>query len=183
MRPRCAHRNPLHSGSSGSRTRSRCRGSALGFQPGCLTIRPASSIVIPGRKLLNWMSDPSAPSIQVPRWIPRSPPRRGTELTTSIRLRPANRRSSKVLATARDCADPRAYLRGLSPEPAALDPFWLAPFAIPLVFPPLNVSFICRVKGYKAGVKNAYFESQGTAHEWLTWRRDLENFAPRLFRN
>ena len=33
----------------------------------------------------------------------------------------------------------------------------------------------------KAGVKNAYFESQGTAHEWLTWRRDLADFAPRLF--
>lgn len=33
----------------------------------------------------------------------------------------------------------------------------------------------------KAGVKNVYFESQGTAHEWLTWRRDLSEFAPRLF--
>jgi enterochelin esterase-like enzyme len=34
----------------------------------------------------------------------------------------------------------------------------------------------------KAGVRNEYFESQGTAHEWLTWRRDLNVFAPRLFR-
>lgn len=34
----------------------------------------------------------------------------------------------------------------------------------------------------KAGVKNAYYESPGTAHEWLTWRRDLNDFAPRLFR-
>jgi enterochelin esterase-like enzyme len=34
----------------------------------------------------------------------------------------------------------------------------------------------------KAGVKNVYFESQGTAHEWLTWRRCLNDFAPRLFR-
>ncbi|SPE18525.1 putative esterase [Candidatus Sulfotelmatomonas gaucii] len=34
----------------------------------------------------------------------------------------------------------------------------------------------------KAGVMNTYFESQGTAHEWLTWRRDLNDFAPRLFR-
>ena len=25
----------------------------------------------------------------------------------------------------------------------------------------------------KAGVHNVYFESPGTAHEWLTWRRDL----------
>jgi enterochelin esterase-like enzyme len=33
----------------------------------------------------------------------------------------------------------------------------------------------------QAGVKNVYFESPGTAHEWLTWRRSLEQFAPRLF--
>ena len=34
----------------------------------------------------------------------------------------------------------------------------------------------------KAGIKNFYFESPGTAHEWLTWRRCLYDFAPRLFR-
>lgn len=34
----------------------------------------------------------------------------------------------------------------------------------------------------KAGVHNVYFESPGTAHEWLTWRRTLNDFAPRLFR-
>jgi len=34
----------------------------------------------------------------------------------------------------------------------------------------------------KAGVKNVYFESPGTAHEWLTWRRCLNDFAPRLFK-
>ncbi len=33
-----------------------------------------------------------------------------------------------------------------------------------------------------AGVKYVYFSSAGTAHEWLTWRRDLNDFAPRLFR-
>jgi enterochelin esterase-like enzyme len=33
------------------------------------------------------------------------------------------------------------------------------------------------------GIKNIVFhESQGTAHEWLTWRRALNDFAPRLFR-
>jgi S-formylglutathione hydrolase FrmB len=31
------------------------------------------------------------------------------------------------------------------------------------------------------GIHNVYFESQGTAHEWLTWRRDLREFAPLLF--
>jgi enterochelin esterase-like enzyme len=34
----------------------------------------------------------------------------------------------------------------------------------------------------KAGVKNIFYESQGTAHEFQTWRRDLADFAPRLFR-
>jgi enterochelin esterase family protein len=34
----------------------------------------------------------------------------------------------------------------------------------------------------KAGVRVEYFESSGTAHEWQTWRRALNDFAPRLFR-
>ena len=34
----------------------------------------------------------------------------------------------------------------------------------------------------QAGIKNIYYESPGTAHEWLTWRRCLRDFAPRLFR-
>jgi len=34
----------------------------------------------------------------------------------------------------------------------------------------------------KAGIRNVYFESPGTAHEWLTWRRSFKDFAPRLFR-
>ena len=34
----------------------------------------------------------------------------------------------------------------------------------------------------KPGVNNVYFESPGTAHEWLSWRRALADFAPRLFR-
>jgi enterochelin esterase family protein len=33
-----------------------------------------------------------------------------------------------------------------------------------------------------AGVRVVYFESNGTAHEWQTWRRDLNDFVPRLFR-
>ncbi len=33
----------------------------------------------------------------------------------------------------------------------------------------------------KAGVRHVYYESPGTAHEWLTWRRDLRQFAPLLF--
>jgi enterochelin esterase family protein len=33
------------------------------------------------------------------------------------------------------------------------------------------------------GIKNIVFhESQGTAHEWLTWRRALNDFVPRIFK-
>jgi enterochelin esterase family protein len=35
----------------------------------------------------------------------------------------------------------------------------------------------------KAGIVNVYYESPGTAHEWLTWRRCFYEFAPRLFQS
>jgi enterochelin esterase-like enzyme len=34
----------------------------------------------------------------------------------------------------------------------------------------------------KQGIKYVYYESPNTAHEWLTWRRDLNEFAPLLFK-
>jgi enterochelin esterase-like enzyme len=42
------------------------------------------------------------------------------------------------------------------------------------------------IKGYhealeKAGIRHVYYESPGTSHEWLTWRRCLREFAPLLF--
>lgn len=33
----------------------------------------------------------------------------------------------------------------------------------------------------EANIKHIFYESPGTAHEWQTWRRDLKDFAPRLF--
>ena len=33
-----------------------------------------------------------------------------------------------------------------------------------------------------AGVEHVYWESPGTDHEWQTWRRNLKDFAPRLFK-
>jgi enterochelin esterase-like enzyme len=33
----------------------------------------------------------------------------------------------------------------------------------------------------KAGIRHVYYESPGTSHEWLTWRRSLKEFAPLLF--
>jgi len=34
----------------------------------------------------------------------------------------------------------------------------------------------------QARIEHVFYQSRGTAHEWLTWRRDLNDFAPRLFR-
>ncbi|GAC1637300.1 MAG: hypothetical protein NVS9B14_17140 [Candidatus Acidiferrum sp.] len=33
----------------------------------------------------------------------------------------------------------------------------------------------------EANIQHIYYESPGTDHEWQTWRRDLKEFAPRLF--
>ncbi len=35
----------------------------------------------------------------------------------------------------------------------------------------------------KAGIGSLYYDSSGTAHEWLTWRRSLHEFAPLLFKD
>lgn len=32
-----------------------------------------------------------------------------------------------------------------------------------------------------AKIRHVFYESPGTSHEWQTWRRDLNDFAPRLF--
>ena len=34
----------------------------------------------------------------------------------------------------------------------------------------------------KQGIKYTWYESPGTAHEWLTWRRDLQHFAGLIFK-
>ena len=34
----------------------------------------------------------------------------------------------------------------------------------------------------EAGIHNVYYSSPGTAHEWLTWRRCLNQFIPLIFR-
>jgi enterochelin esterase-like enzyme len=35
----------------------------------------------------------------------------------------------------------------------------------------------------EAKIQHVFYESPGTDHEWQTWRRDLKDFAPRLFRS
>jgi enterochelin esterase family protein len=34
----------------------------------------------------------------------------------------------------------------------------------------------------KIGVKHIFYESPGTSHEWLTWKRSLKQFASLLFK-
>jgi enterochelin esterase family protein len=49
--------------------------------------------------------------------------------------------------------------------------------------PQIRLGIVAAVKALRAhGVHLVYFESPGTAHEWQTWRRGLEDLAPRLFR-
>jgi len=47
--------------------------------------------------------------------------------------------------------------------------------------------FTTRIRGLhdgltKAGIQHVYWESPGTDHEWQTWRRNLKDFASRIFR-
>jgi enterochelin esterase-like enzyme len=49
-------------------------------------------------------------------------------------------------------------------------------------------NMLLSVRGYhealeRAGIKHGYYESPGTNHEWLTWRRCLKEFAPLLFQD
>ena len=46
----------------------------------------------------------------------------------------------------------------------------------------LNNALRANVEKLRAhGINLVLYESPGTAHEWLTWRRDLNEFAPLLF--
>ena len=49
--------------------------------------------------------------------------------------------------------------------------------------PPMMLAGIQRLHTSlaEAKVAHVYYESPGTDHEWQTWRRDLNDFAPRLF--
>ena len=49
--------------------------------------------------------------------------------------------------------------------------------------PPMMLAGIQRLHKslQDANIQHVYYESPGTSHEWQTWRRDLNDFAPRLF--
>jgi enterochelin esterase family protein len=83
-----------------------------------------------------------------------------------------------------DVLDPETFMSGKFKDGEALNKqiklFWLGlGTKEPNPFPGSVGAF--RAMLGKAGVKYIYYESQGTAHEWLTWRRDLCQFAPLLF--
>ena len=84
-----------------------------------------------------------------------------------------------------DPVDPVTFMDGKFNDGAALNKqvklFWLGlGTKEPNPFPGSVGAF--RAMLDKVGMKYVYYESPGTAHEWLTWRRDLFQFAPLLFR-
>jgi enterochelin esterase-like enzyme len=81
--------------------------------------------------------------------------------------------------------DPKTAFNGAFADAAAFNKkvhlVWIGlGTAEPVPFPASIKAF--RDSLDKGGIKYVYYESPGTAHEWLTWRRDLNEFAPRLFR-
>jgi len=84
-----------------------------------------------------------------------------------------------------DPVDPATFMDGKFKDGAALNKqiklFWLGlGTKEPNPFPGSVGAF--RAMLDKVGMKYVYYESPGTAHEWLTWRRDLYQFAPLLFK-
>ncbi len=61
-----------------------------------------------------------------------------------------------------------------------IEVFWLGVGTTePEVFPQSIDAF--RRMLQKQGIKHHYYESPDTAHEWLTWRRSLYQFAQLIF--
>jgi enterochelin esterase family protein len=84
-----------------------------------------------------------------------------------------------------DVIDPATFMNGKFIDGEALNKqinlFWLGlGTKEPNPFPASVGAF--RAMLDKQGVKYTYYESQGTAHEWLTWRRDLYQFAALIFK-
>ena len=80
--------------------------------------------------------------------------------------------------------DVKTDLNGALADPAAFAKkvhlLWLG---VGTKEPPMMLAGIQRLHTSltDAKVAHVYYESPGTDHEWQTWRRDLNDFAPRLF--
>ncbi|MEP7376727.1 MAG: alpha/beta hydrolase-fold protein [Chitinophagaceae bacterium] len=84
-----------------------------------------------------------------------------------------------------DAIDPATFLDGKFKDGAKLNKqfkvFWLGlGTKEPKPFPGSVGAF--RTMLDKQGIKYVYYASPGTGHEWLTWRRDLNQFASLLFK-
>ncbi len=80
--------------------------------------------------------------------------------------------------------DPKTDYNGVFADPAAfakkLHLLWLGvgtnePERMRAGLQKLHTSLL------EANIQHVFYESPGTDHEWQTWRRDLKDFAPRLF--
>lgn len=81
--------------------------------------------------------------------------------------------------------DPATFSNGKFKDGEALNKkiklFWLGLGSKePIPFPGSVGAFRAMLE--KAGIKYVFYQSNGTAHEWLTWRRDLFQFVPLLFK-
>jgi enterochelin esterase family protein len=80
--------------------------------------------------------------------------------------------------------DPKTDYNGAFADPAAFAKkvhlLWLG---VGTEEPPMMHAGLERLHSslVEANIQHVFYESPGTAHEWQTWRRDLKDFAPRLF--
>lgn len=84
-----------------------------------------------------------------------------------------------------DAIDASTFMDGKYKDGASINKqiklFWLGlGTKEPIPFPASVGAF--RTMLEKQGIKYAYYESVGTAHEWLSWRRCLNQFATQLFK-
>ena len=80
--------------------------------------------------------------------------------------------------------DPKHFLSGVFEDPAHFNQqVHLLWFGAGTAESQFNDALRANARALRAqGINLVTFESPGTAHEWLTWRRDLKEFAPLLFR-
>jgi enterochelin esterase-like enzyme len=80
--------------------------------------------------------------------------------------------------------DPKTAYNGAIADPAAFSKrvhlLWLG---VGTDEPQMMLAGITRLNEAlsAAQVQHVFYQSPGTSHEWQTWRRDLRDFAPRLF--
>ncbi len=92
--------------------------------------------------------------------------------------------AANVFATGNDKLDTKTAFNGAMADPAAFAKrvhlLWIGvgtdePERMKAGLEKLNTSLD------EGKIAHVFYESPGTSHEWQTWRRDLKDFAPRLF--